>query len=199
MSLGFTRVRSRMSALCAVAGVLALVLSGCGGDAAAEDAAGAGGSAAYAEPEYAGPPADLTSEEVCALLDREDVAATLEAEVISMRAGSTQPDCTWTYKLPGGPATTLQVQVMSTAQTGDRLGAEALEWALDRAPEGSEVTEVAALRVPNGSYEFGVSTVVFAVDPVGRLFTVATHSDTSEESRTALVEATLAALTERHG
>ena len=198
MSLRTVRSRAPMSALCVAAGGLALILSGCSGDAAGERGTGNGDSSAYIEPEYNGLPADLTSEEVCALIDEEAVAEMLDAEVTNVSAGSNQPDCTWMYQLPGGPATTLQMQVMSMSQTSERLGTEALEWGLSRAPQESEVTEVAALDVPNGTYEFGSSTVVFAIDPVGRVFTVAAHSETAEDGRIAVVEAVLAALSENH-
>ena len=170
-----------------------------GSDGSAVDSEGpAGGEHAYVEPEYAGQPADLTPEEVCELLDEATVAERLDAEVSQMKPGTSQPDCTWYYKLPGGPATTLHVQVMSMDQTGGLLGTEALEWALERAPSEVEITEVEALDVPNGSYEFYASTVIFAIDPAGRIITVAAHSETSEEGRVALTEATLASLAENH-
>lgn len=191
----FTRSRSRLTALGAAVSCLALLLAGCGGDS---DEDGGSESSGWVEPEYDGLPADLTSDEVCALLDEGSAAEMLEADVLKRTPGSKDPDCTWLYKLPGGPATALQVQVMSMAQTEERLGTEALEWGLSRAPEGSEVTEVAALDVPNGSYEFGASTVVYTIDPVGRLITVTTHSDTSEEARTAVVEAVLEGLAAEH-
>jgi len=198
MSCRITRSRSRLSALCALAGGLTLIISGCSGDAVSEDPTDNADSLAYVEPEYDGLPDDLTSEEVCALLDEEAVAGMLDAEVSKVTPGSSQPDCTWMYKLPGGPATTLHVQVMSMSQTSERLGSEALEWSRDWAPSDVEIFEVASLGVPNMAYEFGASTVVFAIDPVGRVFTVATHSETAEEGRVAIVESVLAALTETH-
>src|SRR5690625_2591791 len=193
-----TDSRSRLSVLCALAGGLALLVSGCSGDAVGEEPTGNADSSAYVEPEYDGLPADLTSAEVCALLEDEAVAAMLDAEVTKVTPGSVQPDCTWMYRLPGGPATTLHVQVMSMSQTSERLGSEALEWSRDWAPSDVEIFEVASLGVPNMAYEFGASTVVFAIDPVGRVFTVATHSETAEEGRVAIVESVLAALTETH-
>lgn len=87
---------------------------------------------------------------------------------------------------------------MSMSQTGDRLGLEALEWSRERTPNDTEITEVAALDVPNMTYEFGGSTIVFAIDPVGRIFTVATHSDAAEAGRIAIVESVLAELTASH-
>lgn len=190
--------RSRMYGLCALAIGLLLIVCGCGGDAVGEDAAGNPELSSYVEPEYDGLPDDLTSEEVCALLDDDAVDTMLDAEVSKVSPGKSQPDCTWTYKLAGGPATTLQVQVMSMSQTGERLGTEALEWSRDWAPSDVEITEVPSLSVPNMSYEFGASTVVFAIDPVGRVFTVATHSDTAEKGRIAIVESVIAALTDKH-
>ena len=166
-------------------------------EGAAEGAA-PGGESGYVEPDYAGLPADLTPEEVCNLLDAGAVAEMIGAEVISVKEGTSQPDCTWMYKLPGGPATTLHVQVMAMSQTSDRLGTEALEWGLDWALQDTEIFRVDALSVPNGAYEFGASTVVFAIDPAGRLFTLSAHSDTPESGRIAVVEAVLGALTEQH-
>lgn len=203
--------RPRSLALLAAAFLLALSMWGCGGasDDSGDDGAASpevtvsgesGGVSAsgYIEPDYSGLPTDLTPEEVCDLLDEATVAEHLDAEVNQVKPGTSQPDCHWYYKLPGGPATTLQVQVMSMGQTGDLVGTKALEWGLDRAPAEVEISEVAALDVPNGSYEFYASTVIFAIDPAGRLFTVSAHSETSEEGRVALTEAVLASLTERH-
>lgn len=193
--------RSRSLALCAATGGIVLALSGCGGSDAEGDSsstAGSGDSAGYVEPVYDGLPADLTADEVCALLDEATVAQHLNTEVTQVKPGTRQPDCQWYYKLPGGPATTLQVQVMSMEQTGERLGTEALAWGLSRAPEGTEITELESLGIPNGSYEFHSSTVVFTIDPVGRLFTVSAHSDSGEEGILALVEEVLAALTANH-
>lgn len=198
MSRRITRSQSRLSALCALAVGLALIVAGCSGDATSQNATGNADSSAYIEPDYDGLPDDLTSEEVCALLDEEAVVEMLDAEVNKVTPGTSQPDCTWMYKLPGGPATTLHVQVMSMSQTSERLGSEALDWSRDWAPGDVEIAEVASLSVPNMTYEFGTSTVVFAIDPVGRVFTVATHSETAEEGRIAIVESVLAALTETH-
>lgn len=205
-------LRSNPIALTAAAVGLALFMWGCGGSGDAADGAGAAGeavvnseaangdeAAAYAEPEYAGLPADLSAEEVCDLLDEAVVAEHLDAEVNQVKPGTSLPDCLWYYKLSGGPATTLQVQVMSMDQTGDLLGTEALEWALSRAPADVEISEVEALDVPNGTYEFGTGTVILAIDPAGRLVTVSAHSETPEEGRIALTEAVLASLTENHG
>lgn len=208
--------RSRLLALSAASG-LVLALSACGGDTGPEGEGDSGpdngeavdtvddgesgdgaASAGYVEPEYDGLPADLTADEVCALLDEATVAEHLDAEVNKVTPGTRQPDCQWYYKLPGGPATNLQVQVMSMEQTGERLGTEALQWGLSRAPADVEVGEVATLAAPNGSYEYHSSSVVFAIDPVGRLFTVSAHSETSEEGRLALVEEVLASLTADH-
>lgn len=165
--------RFRVLALC-IAAVLTLVLPGCGGDdgAAADDdgsveggagspqeSAGEGEPEDHVEPEYDGLPTDLTSDEVCALLDEATISKHLEAEITSVTPGTMQPDCLWMYKLEGGPATNLQVQVMSMEQTDERVGSEALEWALDRAPGDVDIVEVPELEVPSASYEFGVSTV----------------------------------------
>lgn len=203
----------RRFVLAAVALSLVMALAACGSDSDGADAAasqttesvdqngdgtGGGGASDWVEPDYDGLPEDLTSEEVCALLDEETIAEHLGSEVSATRPGSGQPDCTWTYKLQGGPATTLQVQVMSMDQTDERLGTEALEWALDFAAGDTEIVEIDALEVPNGSYEFGASTVVFAIDPSGRIFTVAAHSDSPEEGRIAVVEEVLNALAEQH-
>lgn len=152
----------------------------------------------HVEPDYDGLPADLTGEEVCALLDDETVVDVIGAEIISTNPGTSRPDCTWMYKVEDGPVTTLQVQVMSMSDTDERLGTEALEWGLDRAPDTVDIVDWDAIEVPNGGYEFGEHTVVFAIDPVGRLFTVSIASDRGEEALVAMVEATLAALTEHH-
>lgn len=193
--------RSRYFALCAAGLGLALFLGACGGDSdPAEDdtSTPAGEPTAHIELEYDGLPTDLSADEVCALLDDATISQHLDAEVTGMTAGTSQPDCQWFYKLEGGPATNLHVQVMSMEQTSERLGVEALEWALNWAPSDVEVTEVESLDVPNGTYEFGSSTVVFAIDPAGRLFTVSTYSETSEAGRLALVEEVLAGLTAVH-
>lgn len=195
--------RSRSSALSAVvAGSLVLLLAGCGGSDVedAEDATAAAEDepAGDDEPEYEGLPEDLTADEVCSLLDEATVTEHLAADVNEMKPGERQPDCQWWYKLDGGPVTNLQVQVMSMDQTDERLGSEALEWGLRYAPEEAEVTEVESLNTPNATYEFGSSSVIFAVDPVGRLITVSTHSETSEEGRIALTEAVLDALAANH-
>lgn len=199
------RFRPGLSALLAIVLALALALVGCGssGDAQVDPGddsgqIGGGEATGYVEPDYAGLPTDLTADEVCDLLDEATVAEHLDAEVSQVKPGTSQSDCMWYYKLPGGPATTLQVQVMTMDQTGDLLGTEALEWGLERAPAEAEISEVAGLDVPNGSYEFYASTVIFAIDPAGRLFTVSAHSDTNEEGRVALAEAVLASLAENH-
>lgn len=198
-----SRSHPGMLRTCAIAGSIALTLSGCGGDVADGEeqttAEPAESSTRVEQPTYDGPPSDLTSHEVCSLLDEADIEEMLNAEVSSGTPGSGQPDCIWTYRVPDGPATSLQVQVMSMDQTGNLYGTEALEWGLGYAPRDVEVTEVPALDVPNGSYEFGDGSVVFAVDPAGRLFTVSAHSDTPEEDRTAIVEMVLTALVEQHG
>lgn len=207
MSLRPAHSRSRLAALCAAVSGLALILSACGSNATGESATGntdssavedADSSAVSEEPDYDGLPADLTSDEVCTLLNEEAVADILDAEVTKMTPGSYQTDCTWTYQLPGGPATNLQVQVMSMSQTSNRLGTEALEWGLGRAPQGSEITEIASLNAPNMSYKFGASTVIFAADPASRVITVSAPSEVSGENRVAAVAAVLAALTENH-
>lgn len=163
-----------------------------------QESAGEGEPEDHVEPEYDGLPTDLTSDEVCALLDEATISKHLEAEITSVTPGTMQPDCLWMYKLEGGPATNLQVQVMSMEQTEDRVGSEALEWALDRAPGDVDIVEVPTLEVPSASYEFGVSTVYFAVDPVGRLFSVSVHSDSPEAGRLALVDKVLDALSASH-
>lgn len=205
--------RFGLLALCITA-VLTLVLPGCGGDdgtaADDEDRSVEGGTGSpeegtdegeaegHDEPEYDGLPADLTPDEVCDLLDEATISEHLEAEVTNVTPGTRQPDCQWMYQLEDGPATNLQVQVMSMEQTEDRVGSEALEWALDRAPGDVDIVEVPTLEVPSASYEFGVSTVYFAVDPVGRLFSVSVHSDSPEAGRLALVDKVLDALSASH-
>lgn len=196
-------LRSLRFVVAAAALVLGLAACGDSDDGAEPEPAAEGeaGSDAPAEPTYDGLPADLTSDEVCALLDEESIAEMLELETEvtpSDGLGLDQPDCQWTYRVPAGPTTNLHLQVMSMDQTDERLGREALDWALGNAPPDATITEIDALTVPNGSYEFGSSTVVLAVDPVGRLFTVSTHSDSPDSGRVALVEAVLAALTEDH-
>ena len=188
---------------------LVLTLAACGDSdsdaeagATADPAPAAEGEVEVApEPTYDGLPTDLTSDEVCALLDEESIAEMLELETEvtpSDGLGLDQPDCQWTYRVPAGPTTNLHLQVMSMDQTDERLGREALDWALGNAPPDATITEIDALTVPNGSYEFGSSTVVLAVDPVGRLFTVSTHSDSPDSGRVAVAQAVLAALTEDH-
>lgn len=179
---------------------LALALAGCGdSEDRAEGAAGDDSEPVeYVEPEYDGLPTDLTSEEVCDLLDDATAAEHLQAEVTQRKPGTSQPDCTWYYKLPSGPATTLHVQVMSMQQTDERLGTEALQWALDVVPDDVDVTESDELGVPNASYEFGASTVVLTIDPVGRLVTVAAHAEVGDQDRLALVSEVLSALGSDH-
>lgn len=176
----------------AVAAGVALIVSGCGAQAPAESLEG--DTASTPAVEYASVPTDLSADQVCDLLPEQTVAAELEADVTSVTAGSHQVDCTWMYQLPDGPTTTLQVQVMTMSQTSNRLGTEALDWALTRAPQGTPISEVSELTVPNASYDVGGSTVILAVDSAGRLVTVAAHSDTAEAGHVGLVEEVLAAL-----
>lgn len=207
----------RLQFLCAAA-VSALLVAGCGSDdepsaepdpsleaASSEEGADGGEEgdaggvpAGYVEPDYEGLPEDLTSDEVCALIDEATITEALGTEVTRMTPGTSQPDCQWFYKLEGGPATNLQVQVMSMDQTDERLGTEALEWALERAPSDAEIVDVDGLDVPSASYEVGVSTVYFAIDPVGRIFTVSVHSESPEAGRVELVSAVLEALEADH-
>lgn len=207
MSTSTNRTSNRLRSSRAVLLGLLFALAACGGGGDGEESASreandpveTTAASGWVEPDYDGVPTDLTSDEVCALIDEATVAELLGTEVTSVRPGGTLTDCTWMYKLEGGPATNLQVQVLTMDQTEERLGTEALEWGLDRAPEGSVISQIDALDVPNGTYEFGSSTLVFAVGPQGRVFTVAAHSDTPEESRIAIVEAVLEALAEQHG
>lgn len=198
MSRQITHFHSSLVASIALAGGLALLLAGCSADAAAEPTTDGTDTSEATEPEYDGLPDDLASEDICALLEDQAVAQLVGADVTSVTPGSYQPDCTWTYTVPDGPATTLHVQVMSMSQTSNRLGSEALEWARDWAPSDAQIVEIDSLSVPNMSYEFGESVVVYAVDPVGRVFTVAAHTSLTEEDRIAIVESVLAALTETH-
>ncbi len=176
-----------------LAAVCVLILAGCGGGD--DDAAAAGDG--RTDRVHTGPPADLTSGEVCLLLEEDAVAAHLDTDVASVTPGRTHPTCDWMYKVHGGPLTNLQVQVMSMQQTEGRLGAEALEWGLGRAPEGVEVRHFETLGAPNGVYEWHESTVVLTVDEAGRLITIASHSDTPEDARIAIVRDVLASLARR--
>src|SRR5690625_4522012 len=54
MSRRITRSQSRLSALCALVGGLALIVAGCSGDAVSEDATDTADSSAYIEPDHAG-------------------------------------------------------------------------------------------------------------------------------------------------
>lgn len=184
----------RTALLASVALGAALILLGCTTQAPAEPHEPSATSTPAAE--YADLPADLSADQVCALLPDQTAATLLEADVTSVTAGSHQVDCTWMYQLPDGPATTLQVQVMTMSQTSNRLGTEALDWALTRAPQGTPISEVSTLTVPNASYDVGGSTVILAVDSAGRLVSVAAHSDTAEAGHVGIVEEVLAALTD---
>lgn len=202
--------RSRSGTLLAGAAAIMVVLAfaACtSGDDSDEEVAAASDTGApatetaateSAEPEYEGLPADLTSQEVCDLLDDATVEGHLASEITNIEPMSHIPACQWFYKLTDGPVTNMQVQVMSMDQTSERLGTEALEWGLSWAPNDVEIREIDGLDIPNGSYEFGEGVVVFAIDPVGRLITVTTHSETSGEARVALVRDVVAALTGNH-
>lgn len=185
--------RSRVAALAAAASGLALILAGCGGGGAP-----GAGPGEWEEPSYDSLPADLTADDVCALLDDDTISTHLGVNVSGSNPGSYQSDCQWYYKLEGGPSTNLQVQVMTMSQTSERLGTEALEWGLQGVPADREVLHFDSLSMPNGGYEFGEATVIFAVDPSGRLVTVSAHSDSPEEGQLALVEAVIGALTANH-
>lgn len=183
--------RSRLAAVTAVAGGLALILAGCGG----AEVPSANG---WEEPSYDSLPADLTADEVCALLDDETISTHLGVDVSGSNPGSYQSDCQWYYKLEDGPATNLQVQVMTMSQTSERLGTEALEWGLSGVPSDKEILRFESLSMPNAGYEFGHATMILAVDPSGRLVTVSADSQSPEEGRLAIVEAVIAALAANH-
>lgn len=186
----------------AAALLLSFGLAGCGDNGTGDDVASASGGESGAdeegEPHGSGTPADLAAHDVCALLDEATIEGHLGTEVIEMRVGDYQADCQWAYRSEGGTLTNLQVQVMTASQTGDRLGTEALEWAMQSAPSDAEIVEVDSLGAPNRSYEFSEATVIFAVDSVGRLVTVSASSETPEHNRVALTEAVLDALAQSH-
>src|SRR5690606_9904233 len=72
----------RHAALIAGAAALALALAGCSGDAGSHTAPDG-----WTEPDYAGAPTDLTSEQVCALLDDADFATHLGVEITGVKPG----------------------------------------------------------------------------------------------------------------
>lgn len=69
MSGQVSRSKSRLLALGAMAGSLALILSGCSGNGSGDETSAGDDSSAAVEPVYDGLPEDLTAAEVCALLD----------------------------------------------------------------------------------------------------------------------------------
>lgn len=132
------------------------------------------------------------------MLDEAFLAEQLESEIGLVTPGTRQVDCTWGYQVPDGPGTTLQVQVMTMEQTGDRIGTDALEWGLSRAPAGRDISENPSIDAPNGSYVLAPSEIVFVVDSVGRLVTITAHTDTPEANRLAIIDAVLSGLAADH-
>lgn len=187
--------RHRRMRLVAAGAALALALVGCSGD-------GGGGSDTapdgWVEPDYAGAPSDLTGDQVCDLLDDADFATHLGVEVTSATPGGSNADCNWTYQIPDGPSTNSHVQIMTMSQTSNRFGTEALEWALDRAPNDVEIAPMAGLDVPNGAYEFSGGMFMITLDQSGRVVTVSGSAETPESAHVALLKALLDALAAKH-
>lgn len=186
---------ARHRRLVALLAALVLALAACGGD---NGDAASPAAADTSEPEPATAPSDLDEEQVCALLDEDTVASLVGSDVSDVRPGHTAASCEWWYRIEGGPTTNLYVQVMTMSQTSNRFGAEALDWALDRAPGDVEITPIAGVDAPNGSYRFSSGVFTLALDGSGRVVTVSMSDETPETTHAEVVNSVLDALAANH-
>jgi hypothetical protein len=183
----------------ALAGLVALGLAACG----KSDGDGGGASPAKAAA-WEGPlPADLTSAEVCALIDEERAGAILGVEIREVKESTmSTPQCDWLFKVPDGPVTNVVIAVQrAEGDLRGKAGRAALDHAIERYlafQAGAEPTPIPDLGEAAVALSGGSIDSVMALAPDGRVVTVS-GQHASAEARVELARAAVAGLSARAG
>ena len=144
------------------------------------------------------PPADLTSDEVCALADAATVAGAIDAtDVVAEPQGMSTPQCSYAFTDAEGAGTNVVVAVQRTEDDlGGRVGVDAFDHAVALNEMGSgpdAVSDVDGVGVLAALVDNGALVGMIVLAPDGHVITLFGTS-LDEGSATALAEVVLAGL-----